>query len=320
MCPCIAPVFSKNSVRFWGSCLAFFSSAPSEMLAWGKTIGCPGHKNSQMLAAVYWCVQNSSSRFPQTSASLKVQSDAECSKLAVQCTLDDPWTFYCFMCSCCLEPTFLRWEWEELQANFAYVLQFFTMRAVCFIVFLKSFLSCQALAEALQQNSTLTYLDLEWNNIGPEGVKAWCLVKMVSWGEKVWRNCRGRVKAQLFESEVREMTKGNAVQYWCSDVPNTSLRSVMTTDWGYRKSSKLNTCKRRNRFKKAIVSSGSMIVVSTRELGPWGTGQYLSLVIGQCQYDLLFRFDHRWARHFLFSLGLGAWKLNLEMGRSRGRL
>ena len=41
---------------------------------------------------------------------------------------------------------------------------------------------------------------------------------------------KGRVKAQLFESEVREMTKGNAVQYWCSDVPNISLKSVMTTD------------------------------------------------------------------------------------------
>ena len=50
--------------------------APSEMLAWGKTIGCPGHKNSQMLAAIYGCVQNSSSRIPQTSASLKVQSVA----------------------------------------------------------------------------------------------------------------------------------------------------------------------------------------------------------------------------------------------------
>ena len=31
---------------------------------------------------------------------------AEYSKLAVQYTLDDPWTFYCFMCSCCLKPTF----------------------------------------------------------------------------------------------------------------------------------------------------------------------------------------------------------------------
>ena len=49
MCPFMAPLFSKSFVRFWGSCLAFFSSAPSDMLAWGKTIGCPGHKNSQML-------------------------------------------------------------------------------------------------------------------------------------------------------------------------------------------------------------------------------------------------------------------------------
>ena len=30
---------------------------------------------------------------------------------------------------------------------------------------------------------------------------------------------RGRVKAQLFESDSREMTKGNAVQHWCSVVP-----------------------------------------------------------------------------------------------------
>ena len=74
----------------------------------------------------------------------------------------------------------LRWEWEELQANFAYFLQFFSMCAVCFIVFIKSFVSCQALAEALEQNSTLTYLNLESNNIGDEGTKAWCLVKMVS--------------------------------------------------------------------------------------------------------------------------------------------
>ena len=66
-------VFSKNSLRFWVSCLAFVSSAPSEMLALGKTIGCPGHKNSQMLATICWCVQNSSlrSKIPQTSASLK---------------------------------------------------------------------------------------------------------------------------------------------------------------------------------------------------------------------------------------------------------
>ena len=35
-----------------------------------------------------------------------------------------------------------------------------------------------------------------------------------------------RVKAQLFESEVREMTKGNAVQYWCSDVPRLRSHSI----------------------------------------------------------------------------------------------
>jgi len=37
-------------------------------------------------------------------------------------------------------------------------------------------------------------------------------------GEGV-KKLQGRVKAQLFDSEVREMTKGNAVQHWCSDVP-----------------------------------------------------------------------------------------------------
>ena len=54
------------------------------------------------------------------------------------------------------------------------------MCALGFIVFLKSCVSCQALAEALLQNSSLMSLDLEWNNIGDEGAKAWCLVKMVS--------------------------------------------------------------------------------------------------------------------------------------------
>ena len=34
---------------------------------------------------------------------------------------------------------------------------------------------------------------------------------------------KGRVKAQLFDNEVREMMKANAVQHWFSDVPNLSL-------------------------------------------------------------------------------------------------
>ena len=37
--------------------------------------------------------------------------------------------------------------------------------------------SCQALAEGLKENSTLTDLDLFKNSIGPEGAKAWCLVE-----------------------------------------------------------------------------------------------------------------------------------------------
>ena len=37
----------------------------------------------------------------------------------------------------------------------------------------------EALAEALEQNSTLTVLDLGVNYIGSEGGKAWCLARMV---------------------------------------------------------------------------------------------------------------------------------------------
>ena len=56
----------------------------------------------------------------------------------------------------------------------------------------------QALAEALQQNSTLTYLDLIFNNIGPEGAKAWCL------GKREWGNCKrhSRVKVTLGKEEM----------------------------------------------------------------------------------------------------------------------
>jgi len=52
------------------------------------------------------------------------------------------------------------------------------MCALGFIVLLKSCVSCQALAEALKQNATLTQLDLAGNNIGDEGAKAWCLVRV----------------------------------------------------------------------------------------------------------------------------------------------
>ena len=39
--------------------------------------------------------------------------------------------------------------------------------------------SCQALAEVLKHNSTLTNLNLVQNWIADEGAKAWCLVRMV---------------------------------------------------------------------------------------------------------------------------------------------
>ena len=44
---------------------------------------------------------------------------------------------------------------------------------------LQIFVCCEALAEGLKYNSALTNLDLKENNIGPEGAKAWCLVRMV---------------------------------------------------------------------------------------------------------------------------------------------
>ena len=52
------------------------------------------------------------------------------------------------------------------------------LAACLIIVFLKSFVSCQALAEALKQNSSVTNLYLGSNNIGPDGAKAWCSVRM----------------------------------------------------------------------------------------------------------------------------------------------
>ena len=44
---------------------------------------------------------------------------------------------------------------------------------------LQIFVCCQALADILKHNSTLTSLNLSGNNIGPEEAQAWCLVRMV---------------------------------------------------------------------------------------------------------------------------------------------
>ena len=104
--------------------------------------------------------------------------------------------------------------------------------AVCFILFLKSCVSCQALAEAVKQNSTLTSLNLKYQNIGDEEAKAWCLVRMGTWGEKRSEEIqKGRIKTQPYEREVREMTKGNAKQRWFPDA-FIRLKFVMTSDCG----------------------------------------------------------------------------------------
>ena len=66
------------------------------------------------------------------------------------------------------------------------ILQLYGMCTLGFM-FLKSSVSCQELAEALQQNSTLTNLNLAYSNIGDEG--------------------EGRVKAPPYESDIREMSE-----------------------------------------------------------------------------------------------------------------
>ena len=65
--------------------------------------------------------------------------------------------------------------------------------------FCSRFSPCQALAEALEQNSTLTVLDLRGNGIGDDGAKAWCLVRMVR------KKGIARSKIQALESEVSEL-------------------------------------------------------------------------------------------------------------------
>ena len=82
--------------------------------------------------------------------------------------------------------------------------------------------SCQALAEGLKENSTLKNLDLQWNEIGDEGAKAWCLVRMV--GKK---GHRGRIKTQSLESEVSEMftsSEWNALKWIFVDLNVASLK------------------------------------------------------------------------------------------------
>ena len=86
------------------------------------------------------------------------------------------------------------WCWPIWKTNAA-VKAFcnFTVRACCVLHRTSQVMWCvswQALAEALQYNFSLTNLDLERGNIGPEGAKAWCLVRMMWWGERAGRKAK----------------------------------------------------------------------------------------------------------------------------------
>ena len=94
--------------------------------------------------------------------------------------------------------------------------------SLCLWNYIKSFVFCQVLAEALRKNSALTYLRLEREYIGDKGAQVWCLVRMVSRGAREWRNCKGRVKAPPFASDIGEMSKGAAM---IANVPHFSSES-----------------------------------------------------------------------------------------------
>ena len=68
-----------------------------------------------------------------------------------------------------------RMRWKALRflaCDFQTILGDFTTH-------LQIFVCCEALAEGLKHNSTLTDMNLGLNNIGPVGAQAWCLVRMV---------------------------------------------------------------------------------------------------------------------------------------------
>ena len=94
-------------------------------------------------------------------------------------------------------------------------------------IVLHIFVSCQALAEGLKQNSTLTNLILSYNNIGPEGAQAWCLVRMVrillnrSWGEvRQYGSRQSQSKVKWWNDWKEGYTED-----WCWDVLSLSFRS-----------------------------------------------------------------------------------------------
>ena len=85
---------------------------------------------------------------------------------------------------------------------------------------LQIFVSCEALAEGLKHNSTLTNLNLEENNIGDTGAQAWCLVRMVS-TLQIFVCCQALAEGLKHNSTVTNLNlKNNDIgpekrQAWC---------------------------------------------------------------------------------------------------------
>ena len=92
---------------------------------------------------------------------------------------------------------------------------------------LQIFVCCEALAEGLKHNSTLTNLNLTNNNLGDTEAQAWCLVRMVrilrnrSWGGEVrqYGSRQSSSKVKWWNEWKEDYTED-----WCWDVPSPSCR------------------------------------------------------------------------------------------------
>ena len=105
-----------------------------------------------------------------------------------------------------------------------------------FTTFWRYFFCCQALAEGLKHNSTLTNLNLQTNNLGPEGAQAWCAVRMMrkpSWGERYcskgrWRANR-RWNCEMSERKTTQRIGAEMCQVPYSDLSEFEL--VLLFHW-----------------------------------------------------------------------------------------
>ena len=267
---CASFVFLKSCVSCQALAEAVQQNSTLTLLhLWGNNIGDEGSKAWCPVTMVSWVekrseeMQKARIKKPPHESDVRENDERRCNTaLNLRCAMlvkqiSVNWKLFLnyvsfsenFIRSCCLklysEATFsvrqqvALAEWvlpkfidEKTMVGFSHVCGM--MCAVCFIVFLKSCVSCQALAQAVEQNSTLTGLDLGGNKIGDEGTKARWLVRMGSWGEKHSEEIqKARIKTWPYESDIREMTKGDTTQRWFPDA-FIRLKFVMTSDKGFR--------------------------------------------------------------------------------------